>query len=294
MQSPQTEEPLNDLATLGPESLTWKYFGDSRIAFVIGQAFVLQIAHPIIDAAVETQSSYKQDPWGRAQRSFKYLWPVVYSCPEEARQAGAFLRSWHNKIKGISAKGVAYDAVDPGAYTWVHATAYDAMVRLAEWIDGKPLADDKLDQLYEEWKTLGRLLGCAEEEMPSSRSAFQDYYAHMLQHRLEYTDSVDYWVGKTFIQHLTPPMRWIPETIWRVSMKPLSGVFDIILRVSLPKSFKNRFGISTSPAEERLYRSLIKIANAIWPVLPLRLQYVPHAWQGISESKKAPERFVHL
>ena len=280
------------LQTVGPDSLTWKYFGDSRILFVIGQAFVLQISHPIIDAAIETQSTYKQDPWGRTRRSFKYLWPVVYSRPAEAVETGQFLRHWHSKIKGVSEQGVAYDAFDPEAYAWVHITAYDAMVRLAALIQKKPLTDTELDQLYDEWKVVGRLLGCEKESLPPDRRAYWDHYRFMIEKRLEYTDSADYWISRRFIQHLQPPFRWIPAWLWRTLMSPVSRIFDGILRVSLPDAYKQRFNISTTRGEECMFRFLVNTANLIWPILPLRLKYVPHAWQGVKDARQHPNAYA--
>ena len=53
---------------LGPDSYTWQDFGSWRFHLMLPQAFVLQVAHPIIDAGVGEHSLYKTDPWGRAKR----------------------------------------------------------------------------------------------------------------------------------------------------------------------------------------------------------------------------------
>ena len=74
----QTERRL-DLQPLGPDSLTWQDFGSWRFHLMLPQAFVLQVAHPIIDAGVGEHSVYKTDPWGRAKRSTELLWPIVYA-----------------------------------------------------------------------------------------------------------------------------------------------------------------------------------------------------------------------
>lgn len=279
------------LKTVGPDSLTWRYFGDSRLLFVIGQAFVLQLAHPIINSAVETQSTYKEAPWGRTQRSFKYLWPVVYSRPEHAIAAGQFLRNWHRGIRGVDKDGKKYDAFDPEAYTWVHITAYDAMVRLAGLIDGKPLSEEQLGQLYEEWKTVGLLLGCRGQDMPVTKEAYWSYFEQMIKEKLEYTDSVQYWLHKDVINRLERPWRSVPNWIWKAALRPAGWVFDVILRVSLPVGFREKFGIQVTQKEIRMYRGLVKIANALWPFLPLRLRYVPYAHEGVKDAQQNPQAF---
>jgi hypothetical protein len=65
----------------------------------------------------------------------------------------------------------------------------------------------------------------------------------------------------------------------------------VILRVSLPVGFREKFGIQVTQNEIRIYRGLVKIANALWPFLPLRLQYVPYAHEGIKDARQNPQAF---
>ncbi|MDV7400349.1 hypothetical protein RZS08_53535, partial [Arthrospira platensis SPKY1] len=78
-----TTDKKTPLQPLGPDSLMWKDFGAHRYQLILQQAFILQTAHPVIDAAVTKEKKYKYDPWGRARNSVSLLWPVVYSRPEK-------------------------------------------------------------------------------------------------------------------------------------------------------------------------------------------------------------------
>ena len=269
----------------------WKYFGDSRFVFVVGQAFVMQVAHPMIDSAVETESTYKEDPWGRVERSFKYLWPVVYSRPEKAIESGVFLREWHRDIKGTDKNGKKYFAFDPEAYAWVHITAYEAMVRMAKLVNGKDLPEAELNQLYEEWLAVGLLLGCREQDMPATKEDYWVYYNNAIKTKLEYTDSVDYWMSKQFFNNLQNPSPHIPNFAWSFIKKPTGMVFDIILRASLPEEFRKRFDVKLNLVEKQLYKVFVKAFNVAWPVLPLRFQYVPNAFEGVKDSRENPAAF---
>ena len=280
------------LKTVGPNSLMWKLFGDSRCVFVIAQSFVLQISHPVIDSAVETQSSYKEDPWGRAERSFKYLWPVVYSPADKAREAGRFLRQWHKNIKGVDKYGKAYDAFGVEAYAWVHLTAYDAMVRLAHWINNRPLDESELNQLFSEWRDIGLLLGCDESSLPQSKESYWLIFNQMIDERLEYTDSVNYWLSKDFIRYLHKPSKLIPEVLWCLCKPKAAALLDLIIRASLPERFRQKFNISLTKQEKKRFYRLIKLFNFIWPLLPLRFQYVPYAYDSVKASRKSPDLFV--
>lgn len=107
---------------LGPDTYTWRDFGSYRYQLVLSQAFILQSAHPIIDAAVGKDKKYKYDPWGRAQNSIKYLWPVVYARPEKAQEMALQLRELHREIKGVDKKRQALPRAGSGS---LQLGAYD-------------------------------------------------------------------------------------------------------------------------------------------------------------------------
>lgn len=54
---------------LGPNSLTWKHFGDIRSMLILGRAGTLQNMHPVLDAALQEHSNFFTDPMDRFDRS---------------------------------------------------------------------------------------------------------------------------------------------------------------------------------------------------------------------------------
>jgi uncharacterized protein (DUF2236 family) len=113
----------------------------------------------------------------------------------------------------------------------------------------------------------------------------------VIKEKLAYTDSVRYWLHQDFINHLKRPSRLIPHWIWKVVLKRTGWAFDVILRVSLPVVFREKFGIQVTQNEIRMYRGLVKIANALWPFLPLRLQYVPYAYKVVRDARQNQPAF---
>lgn len=63
---------------LGPESLTWKYFGDWRGMLQGPYAGSMQNMHPQLGAAVEQHSQFFRERWQRLLRSLYPIGGVVF------------------------------------------------------------------------------------------------------------------------------------------------------------------------------------------------------------------------
>ncbi|MGW4402828.1 oxygenase MpaB family protein [Nonomuraea sp. NPDC004702] len=62
----------------GPGSMHWDTAGEYRNLLVAGSALVLQTMHPAVGAAVAEHSTYKDDPWGRLNRTLASVQKWVY------------------------------------------------------------------------------------------------------------------------------------------------------------------------------------------------------------------------
>jgi uncharacterized protein (DUF2236 family) len=112
---------------LGPDSIFWRLTGDWRTMLLAGRALVMQTAYPAVGAGVGEHSVYKTDPYGRLDRTMRSVMAQVYG-GEHAVEEGRRLREMHRDIKGVDAKGRRYSALNPDAYLWVHATAYEGFL----------------------------------------------------------------------------------------------------------------------------------------------------------------------
>lgn len=88
-----------DAVPLGPDSLTWKYFGDWRGMLQGPWAGSMQNMHPQLGAAVEEHSIFFQERWPRLMRSLYPIGGVVFD-GDRAPQTGAEVRDYHIPIKG--------------------------------------------------------------------------------------------------------------------------------------------------------------------------------------------------
>jgi uncharacterized protein (DUF2236 family) len=97
---------------LGPDSLTWKYFGDLRTGMLGVWIGAIQNMYPELGAGVEDHSILLREPLQRVARSVYPIMGVVYD-GERAAQTGEQIKGFHKTIKGIDADGRRYHALNP-------------------------------------------------------------------------------------------------------------------------------------------------------------------------------------
>src|ERR687887_27077 len=113
--SPTVLPPPEEWARLAPApgSVVWRCASDPRVLLTAGYALVLQVAHPTVGAGVSEHSSFREDPWGRLLRTLDGFYGLVYGGPESAAELGRRLLALHRTIKGVTAGGRPYHALEP-------------------------------------------------------------------------------------------------------------------------------------------------------------------------------------
>lgn len=102
--------------------------GDAAM-FVGGlRALLLQSLHPLAMAGVAEHSDYRNDPWGRLQRTSFFLAVTTFGPAPEAERAIARVRGVHRRVHGTAADGRAYAADDPHLLHWVHLAEIDSFL----------------------------------------------------------------------------------------------------------------------------------------------------------------------
>ena len=119
---------------LGPDSLTWRFFGDGRMILLGPRAAVLQNMLPALGQGVEDHSVWFAETLARLRRSIPPIYNTVFGADPEA--SGHEVRDFHRPIRGRLPDGSAYSALNPDTYYWAHAcfvehliTATDTFIR---------------------------------------------------------------------------------------------------------------------------------------------------------------------
>jgi uncharacterized protein (DUF2236 family) len=131
---PQSLERRQRIFEAGGE----RWFADDRpirrihadaSTFVGGlRALLLQSLHPLAMAGVAGHSDYRNDPWGRLQRTSYFLAVTTFGPAEDAERAVARVRAIHRRVRGIAPDGRAYAASDPHLLGWVHVAEVDSFL----------------------------------------------------------------------------------------------------------------------------------------------------------------------
>lgn len=118
---------------LGPDSLTWKYFGDLRTGMMGVWIGAIQNMYPELGAGVEEHSILLREPLQRVARSVYPIMGVVYD-GDRAAQTGQQIKGYHRTIKGVDAEGRRYHALNPDTFYWAHATFFMLVIKVAEYV----------------------------------------------------------------------------------------------------------------------------------------------------------------
>lgn len=164
-----------DTGLLGPESVSWRVIADPA-TFVGGiRALLIQAAHPEVVAGVGDHSRYREDPLGRLSRTSNWVTATTYGALPEVEAAVTQVRRAHRVVSGISGRGVAYSADDPGLAAWVHNALTDSFLAAHRAYGGIGLSTAEADAFVEEQRQVGALLDS--DPMPRTARALAGWIA---------------------------------------------------------------------------------------------------------------------
>ena len=113
--------------------------GDASM-FIGGlRALLLQSLHPLAMAGVANYSDYRQDPWGRLQRTADFLAATSFGPAAEAQRIVERVKAVHLKVSGVASDGRPYSATDPHLLKWVHIAEIDSFLCAYQKFSKAPL-----------------------------------------------------------------------------------------------------------------------------------------------------------
>jgi len=233
---------------LGPGAIAWYAASDFRFFLVAIRTLVLQVAHPMVGAAVGQQSVYKEDPFGRLWRTAMSVIRQVFG-GYQAAEEGRRLLELHQPIQGVDGQGRRYSAMNPGAYVWVHATMFDAW-RLFLRDYGPGLDQREEQQLFDEWRRVGLLLGCQDRLLPASITEFDAYFEAMLP-TLEDNDVV-----QDLLSNGPKAPFFLPQSALDLLNRPLLRWQRSFVAETLPGGLAERFGLPRNETTAKHARRL--------------------------------------
>jgi uncharacterized protein (DUF2236 family) len=206
-----------------------------RVLLAGGQrSLVMQLAHPLVAAAVAEHSDFPERALERLNRTLDLTLSLLHGPRRKTEEAAERIRSVHRGVTGMAESGGrrrAYRAGDPRLLFWVHATVIDSsMLVYRQFV--RPLTDREERNYYESMKEPARLVGVPDGVMPRTLADFRAYMREMIAgSELQASDA-----GTSLVRSvLRPPV----GAAWR----PMTEAARLITLALLPERIRELFNL---------------------------------------------------
>lgn len=257
---------------LGPDSLTWKYFGDLRTGLLGVWIGAVQNMYPQLGAGVEDHSILLREPLQRVARSVYPIMGVVYD-GDRAGHTGRQIKNFHTTIKGVDTHGRRYHALNPETFYWAHATFFMLIIKVAEYFCGG-LTEAEKRQLFDEHVQWYRQYGMSMRPVPQTWEEFCEYWERTCRDELEINRAT---LDIFSIRIPKPKFVLMPTPLWDQMFRPMiagqrwiaAGLFDPALR--------EKAGMRWTPGDEVLLRLFGKAVEIAFLAVPDEIRLHPRA-----------------
>jgi uncharacterized protein (DUF2236 family) len=206
------DEP--DLGLFGPASISWRVHAQPMIAIGGLRSLYLQALHPRAMAGVAQNSRYKQDPWGRLERTGNYVATTIFGTTEQAELAGRKLRAMHARMRATDPRtGELFRIDDPELLRWVHVTEVESFLDSARRA-GLGLTGAEADGYLTEQLRAAELVGLDPATVPATVADVEEYYREIRPQLAMTVDAAD---SAFFLT--------VPPLPWGLGFTPARGAF---------------------------------------------------------------------
>ena len=164
-----------DAGIFGPDSVAWRIHADP--AMLVGglRALLVQGLEPRAMAAVDQHSAFREDPWGRLERTTNFVLATTYGDTEAAEAAAALVRRVHTHIHGVDpVTGQAYSASDPDLLLWIHAVEVESFLLAYRTYAGRVTSEDG-DRYVAEMARVAEMVELPVGRAPRTEGELRDY-----------------------------------------------------------------------------------------------------------------------
>lgn len=221
------------------------------------RALLEQALHPEAMAGVAAHSNFREDAWGRLQRTGDYVGTLTFGTRQEADQLSSRVRMIHEKLK----------LDDPKLLLWVHMAMVDAFLDTA-LRSGMNLTVDNQNEYIAEMVKFATLVGIPESMTPHDIDSTKRYFDSILP---ELSASDDAKRAALFIA--LPPLP--PLLRFGTPIAPIWGGITSLAAASLPKWAKRLYGWPTLPGDEIATDLALKTARITLGALPKTFRESP-------------------
>ena len=247
-----------DPGYFGPHSMMWKINKEITVLFGGARALLMHAAHPLIAAGARQTSFYQRDPWKRLIRTLSLQNSVTFGTKQEADESAHRINKLHEVIKGKdTVSGGVYDALDHEQLLWVHACLQISSIYFYEKTVKKLTVDEK-NAYHKENMIAAGLVLVDIKEMPQTHDDLKDWVISKSREK-DYLIITDVAEDVKNIISGGPVPRHI---------KPIWPFIAFTAFQTLPKEFKDIYGIKTSKFKNSIVSINLGILKYTRPFLP--------------------------
>lgn len=277
------ETPDPRAGVFGPGSAYWNVGRESIIFLAGGRAALLQLAHPYVAYGVAHHSRTRTDPGGRFERTFRYVFRMVFGDLDHALSSARRVYAIHQRIVGEIPKAAGafpehhrYQANQVDALAWVLATLVDGAL-VAHDLFVRPLTEPERDAYVREAKRFGMLFGIPESELPDDHAAFRRSWNATLDSNLI---------------TVTEPAREMAHFLFAPPNPARRLAFSwakLMTAGLLPDRIREEYGFPFGSRDRALFRASTHMVRAGYSLLPRRVRHAPPYQQAMRRVAGKPK-----
>ncbi|HVC41337.1 MAG TPA: oxygenase MpaB family protein [Candidatus Saccharimonadales bacterium] len=266
-------DPAPEPGLFGPGSVTWVVMREPRLLLAAGRALLMQAANPLVAQGAIEHSTYKSDPYGRLERTVRWVTIVCFGTTREAERVSGRVSALHRPVSGnlpeVNATsrvgaGTPYSASDPALLRWVHASFVDTMLVAHDALVGG-LSAAQRDAFVREWDAVARLMGLSRTQCWPDNASLQRYVEQEVRRGQALPGAGSREVAETVLH---PPVR---SRLMRLGMETLAFIASGLL----PSELRRGYGIIWTPAHAAAFAALTRSLRLATTALPRRLRISP-------------------
>ncbi|MEI6811706.1 MAG: oxygenase MpaB family protein [Actinomycetes bacterium] len=240
-----------------PDTVTWKIHSDPSMVVGGIRALLEQALHPVAMDGVAKNSNFREDAWGRLQRTGEYVSTITFGTSSEAQSLAERVRKIHFKL-GLD---------DPHLLLWVHMAMVDSFLDCAAR-SGLGISDGEQDQYVSEMVLFANQVGIESINVPTNVREMKQYFIDIAP---ELSASDDAKKAALFLA--LPPMPNIVR--FATPATPMWATLSSLAALSLPPWARKLYGWPTLPGQGIATDIALKTSRASLLFLPKNLMEPP-------------------
>jgi uncharacterized protein (DUF2236 family) len=247
--------PVDSL--FSPDSVTWKIHSDPSMVVGGIRALLEQALHPVAMDGVAKNSNFREDAWGRLQRTGDYVATITFAPRTEAEKLSARVRSIHTKL-GLD---------NPHELLWVHMAMVDSFLDVAIR-SGLSISSTEADQYLDEMVEFAVQVGIPAADVPRNQSELKQYFVD-ISPELSATDDAK----RAALFLAIPPMS--PVIRFATPAAPAWGSLVSLATASLPAWARRLYNVPSLPGQTFATDLALKSVRRGLLVLPQSMREGP-------------------